>query len=688
MFAAGEAVGHYQIVGQLGEGGMGAVFHAVHRDIGKHVAIKVLHPHLCQNPEVATRFLNEARAASAIEHPGIVDIFEFERTPAGAPYIVMEFLRGEPLAARMERLGIGLRPQALRIARQVASVLAAAHDKGIVHRDMKPDNVMIVPDPEAPDGERVKVLDFGIAKVAEEAQKPGGHLVKTQDGLLLGTPAYMSPEQCRGARDVNDRADVYSLGIMLYQMLAGGLPFRGDSVAEMMAAQLMEQPPSLAQAAPEIPAPVVALVDAMLAKAPAARPSMHQVLAQLQMFGMPAAGQAGALSTETMVGQAAGPPGGPGTRPGTQKRRRSRWPMILAGVGTAAVTTAILAIVLNKPGPKPPPPLPPPPPPPPQPETKHDPPQPPQPPQPPPPPPGLKPPEGMVAIRGGTFAMGSTPEEVAAALSFCQTLTKGCRRDIYERELPVRSVTVSPFFLDETEVTNQAFAAWLGKRQVTVDGLKVRDGDALLANLHPEHGGIRHDAAAGRFEARPGAERKPVVQVTWLAASRFCADRGARLPTEAEWELAARGPQGQGQGQAKSARFPWGNDDPGCADAVFGRAADGACASAPHDAEPVGRAARDVSADGARDLAGNVAEWVQDAFVAPYPDCGKCTDPVVAPADGEKGPRLRVIRGGDWERPAESLRVAGRSRAPEDTVVYNLGFRCAGTVAASKGEGK
>jgi serine/threonine-protein kinase len=669
MITAGQVVGNYRVVKQLGEGGMGAVFEAVHKDIGKHAAIKVLHSQLSQNPQVATRFLNEARAASIIEHPGIVEIFEFGRIDDGTAYIVMEFLRGESLARRMERLGKELGNDAFRLTRQIASVLAAAHEKGIVHRDLKPDNVMIVPDPEAPGGERAKVLDFGIAKVAEEFQNPDVNLVKTQDGMLLGTPAYMSPEQCRGAKDVTDKSDVYSLGMMLYQMVAGMLPFEDSSLGEIMASHLYKEPPPLTQVEPTVTDGVAVLVQGMMAKRPADRPSMKEVVTRLWNLGAPqtlplrAVSQAEVRPRTMLLNDAN--TALPTAKPMPQTAvvvgpTPTPWRAIVGVVALVAMIGAGVGFaVLRKPkktivgsgdarggdrGTVV--------------ERHHD--------------DRSTPPPGMAVIPTGTFHMGSTAEEVARTFDWCQTQMNGCKREFYEREQPLRAVRLSPFFLDTTEVTNEAFVKWLRKQSFTVEGDKVLDSGNLVANLHSAHGGIAWNPQTG-FSVRARAARRPVVQVTWEVAQRYCTDQGKALPTEAQWELAARGSRGR--------RFPWGEAEPRCDAVVFGRDKGGVCASARADAEDVATAAADLSAEGVHDLGGNVAEWVRDAFVAPYPACGDCTDPVVEPAADSK---LRVIRGGDWARPVESLRSAGRSRAARDSVQFNVGFRCARALEPDK----
>ena len=271
-------IGPYKIVRTLGAGGMGSVYEAIHTQLQRRAAIKVLHKSFQQDPEFLQRFSNEARAVNIINHPNIVSIVHYGSDDDGSPYIVMEYLEGESLRQRMSRSGRMEQHAAMRIGKQVASGLAAAHAKQVVHRDLKPVNVMLISDPDTPDGERVKILDFGIAKVAAA---PGDQAL-TRVGTSLGTPAYMSPEQCKSARDVSDRSDVYSLGIILFEILAGEHPFseaRADSA--MMASHIGRPAPSLDVKAPEVSGDLVALVNRMLAKQPDARPSSAEVAAIL-----------------------------------------------------------------------------------------------------------------------------------------------------------------------------------------------------------------------------------------------------------------------------------------------------------------------------------------------------------------------------------------------------------------------
>jgi serine/threonine-protein kinase len=265
----------------LGKGGMGAVYEAIQEPIERRVAIKILHGRYAQEPEIAMRFLNEARAVNIVEHPGIVQISDYGQLPSGVAYLVMEYLKGDTLTQRLKKGGGKIpQPEALRITRQIASALAAAHAKNIVHRDLKPDNVMLVvdPDPEAMGRVRVKLLDFGIAKVAAEVGNAG---TNTAADVVMGTPKYMSPEQCRGAAAVDDKSDVYALGIMLYEMLAGRPPFLG-ATGEILAKQIYEDAPPLTELAPWVTPDAASFVHRLIAKDKAERPSMRDVTAQLE----------------------------------------------------------------------------------------------------------------------------------------------------------------------------------------------------------------------------------------------------------------------------------------------------------------------------------------------------------------------------------------------------------------------
>ena len=200
---------------------MGAVYLAEHPFMGRKAAVKVLRREFAEDAGLVERFMNEARAANAIRHPNIIDIIDVGRLPSGIPYLMMEYLDGQSLAARIaveRQMRIG---GALNVGVQTASALRAAHAKGIVHRDLKPDNLFLISDDDG-NQTRVKVLDFGIAKLRGDLSGSGA---KTQAGAIMGTPPYMSPEQCRGVSDeIDHRTDIYSLGILLFEMLSGSPP--------------------------------------------------------------------------------------------------------------------------------------------------------------------------------------------------------------------------------------------------------------------------------------------------------------------------------------------------------------------------------------------------------------------------------------------------------------------------------
>ena len=268
-------LGSYRVLAPLGEGGMGSVWLAEHTAIGRKAAIKVLHPEYAVKEEVVQRFFNEARAANLVQHPSIVDIYDYGQAPDVGAYIVMEFLKGESLAARLERAGPMPPRRAATIVARVASAVGAAHASDLVHRDLKPDNLFLVPDPDHPGDERVKVLDFGVAKLIEAGPRAG---VVTGTGQVLGTPRYMSPEQCDGAKSIDARSDIYALGVIAYELLCGRPPFVAEGWGEMMVQQITVDPPRLASFRPGIPAALEDAVLVALAKDPARR---YQTMAEM-----------------------------------------------------------------------------------------------------------------------------------------------------------------------------------------------------------------------------------------------------------------------------------------------------------------------------------------------------------------------------------------------------------------------
>jgi eukaryotic-like serine/threonine-protein kinase len=262
----GTVVGNYRVVELLATGGMGEVFRGEHVHLGRPVAIKFLHQRLIGNREAMARFCAEARAVSRIRHPGVVALFDFGPHEDGA-YLVMELLAGETLTERIAATGALPAPAALDIGIQLADALAAAHASGVVHRDLKPDNILLVPDRLRPRGERAVLIDFGVAKVAAGLAPP----LHTLHGDLLGTPFYMAPEQSVNAGGADRRSDIYSLGCVLYRLLSGQVPFHGN-LMDILLAHQNTAPRPLRAIDPGIPVALEELVAHMMAKSPRARP--------------------------------------------------------------------------------------------------------------------------------------------------------------------------------------------------------------------------------------------------------------------------------------------------------------------------------------------------------------------------------------------------------------------------------
>jgi eukaryotic-like serine/threonine-protein kinase len=251
--------GRFRVTGFIGEGAMATVYRGVQSEEPREVALKIMHPHLIGDPTFVARFRREAKAAKQIQHPNTVQIVDYG-VDGNVLYIAMELLGGQDLFETLvveRRIG---EKRAVKILLQVCDALVAAHDKGIVHRDLKPENIMLLPDPADPDGDRVKVLDFGIAKILEREQPPPSDdadpismasSVLTTVGMVVGTPAYMSPEQCRG-ETIDARSDVYACGILLYQIVTGRLPFAGDNVMDLAVKHIRTPPPPLAQFVPAV----------------------------------------------------------------------------------------------------------------------------------------------------------------------------------------------------------------------------------------------------------------------------------------------------------------------------------------------------------------------------------------------------------------------------------------------------
>ena len=266
----GSEIDRYRIARTLGEGGMGKVYLAVQPAIGSRVAIKLLSDQCAKTPELVERFFAEARAVNLIRHEHIVGVLDMSRLPDGRPFIVMEFVEGSTLAD-IVRTTVAPLGGVVQVMGEVLAALGAAHAIGIVHRDLKPDNILVTAQGHA------KVLDFGIAKLAPNLRDVGA---ATRTGALLGTPAYMAPEQISGAGSVDGRADIYAAGVVLYEAVTGEQPFKASSVFDLMRAHVEQPPPSPRALRPDLPASLEQIILTALAKDPAQRFQSAAAMAQ------------------------------------------------------------------------------------------------------------------------------------------------------------------------------------------------------------------------------------------------------------------------------------------------------------------------------------------------------------------------------------------------------------------------
>ena len=290
-------MGGYRIVDKLAEGGMGQVYRAHHPEKNISVAVKILRPSLRGDRQLVRRLSREAEVVAGIRHPGIVDIIDYGLHGDGNPYVVMEYLRGETLRERLTQRGELPMEAAVTVAKQIAGTLIAVHGAGIVHRDLKPENIFLT-------GDQIKLLDFGIAQSVEtgglsipasQSSSIEGRPAAAID-VLMGTLPYISPEQCRTPSEIDHRADLYALGVTLFEMICGCRPFVRAGPLDYVAAHLHEIPPSLADICPRAPAALSRIVARLLAKEPGARfPSANAVLVALEQLPVQSGQNSGAV---------------------------------------------------------------------------------------------------------------------------------------------------------------------------------------------------------------------------------------------------------------------------------------------------------------------------------------------------------------------------------------------------------
>ena len=634
------ASGRYVIERRLGRGGMGTVYAATDTVLNRIVALKVLDVAGADH-DVAhhARMLREAQLAASMEHERIARVYDVG-SHEGFAFVAMEYVPGGTLRQWMARGDVPL-TQIVDIVTQIAEGLAELHAKGVVHRDLKPENVMMTTQG------GVKLVDFGLARHAELpadepdlAVRPGGRIAhSTSTGAASGTPGYMAPEQCNG-QALDERVDVFALGVILYELIAREKPFRGATVGAIVSATLETTPIFHESVWARAPALLRAHTAKMLEREPSARfADGHAALAALRELATGMSSERIRRPVELSEALAGAP---------TQRAARLRLPVLVdVGLATrglelpvAAIALICLAVLWLHPAPLPPPPA------------------------------------GMALIDAGTILIGHNADALERD---CHEIGPGCDRGQLYREVPLAERAVPAFFLDTHEVTNDELAALLN----TFRGLltvaddvdqhvprfvsrnpgtgRAADQEEVLVDLDDVNGGIEL-APGGAYRVRAGRGALPAAQVSWYGAKLYCEAQGKRLPSEDEWEAAARGHDDR--------RFPWGDAVPRCGQVVIpadGEAPMAAGCAAEVTAQPVGAAAQDVTPDGIHDLGGNVAEWTSSRFVE--------HDRTARRADGPRE-MPRVIRGGSW---GESLmvRTSGRSKRPPSIMGANLGFRCA-----------
>jgi serine/threonine protein kinase len=629
--------GRYTIERRLGRGGMGTVYAATDTVLKRVVALKILDAvDPAQQQAHHARLLREAQLGARVEHERIARVYDVS-TYDGFAFVAMEFVPGGTLRQWMTGRPLPV-PQIVDIATQIAEGLAELHSRGVVHRDLKPENVMLT----AQGG--IKLLDFGLARHALVPSEEPGAPARTAmfDGASVaagGTPGYMAPEQYSGG-PIDARVDVFALGVILYELVTGQRLFAGGTPRQVMTATLAG-PPELRDAVWDtVPPRLRDDTRRMLAVDPRVRfgdgtralAALRDLAQTMPLDQEPLPGATVQTGGDTQSDVALPPPGRPRLR------------VTLKHAARASVVAGAITLLVYRPW-----------------QPSHH---------------GPPVPADMVRIDAGTLEVGHTRDEIDRE---CQEIGPGCDRKQMEREIPRGAVAVAPFFLDKTEVSNEDLArmlnVYVGVLTVTEDEddhypryVHRNPGtgpDDPLVDLYKVDPGVEYLADRREFRPRAGREHLPAARVSWFGAAMYCETYGKRLPTEDEWEAAARG--------RADRRFPWGSEVPRCTDVAIPN--DGKVPMAggcpPGDAVPVratGDSPQDVTPDGIRDLAGNLAEWTASGFVE-----GSRTAP---PGTARNAPR--VIRGGSW---AASLlaRTSGRSRRPPSIMAENLGFRCAMT---------
>ena len=617
-----QELGKYEIVEEIGRGGFAVVYRARDTELDRFVALKVLDPYWSKDQGFVTRFRQEARAAARLCHPNVVTVHDAGEVD-GQLYIAMELLPGRTLRELLEVEGALELERSLPILEQLARALDYAHRQGIVHRDVKPGNVMVK---ETPDGIQATLVDFGLVKALS------GSTALTSQGTLLGSPEYMAPEQADPSRtdEIGPASDRYAFGVVAYHMLTGRVPFSGPTTA-VLYAHVYEPPPAPQSVREDISEGIAQALLKALAKKSKDRFQSGEALVEAlrePVLVSPAPGQA--LPWKWIVGIGASLVvlallGWGLSRLFLDTDRPIPTPTASTAVALAptatpsplstdtpfpALTDTPEATATDAPAPT------------------------------------LGPEAGatriwekdesvMVYVPAGKFLMGSTENTSAAE----------------DDERPQHEVYLDAFWIDRTEVTNAQYALFLTARRNQEEGgatwFDVADEDSLIVEV------------GGEYQPKSGYADHPVVEVSWYGARAYCEWAGKGLPTEAQWEKTARGTDGR--------FYPWGDTfDSGKLNFRDESADDGYARTAPVGSYPQG-----ASPYGAMDMVGNVHEWVADWYDGGY----YASSPEKNPPGPDSGDG-RVMRGGSWNLSAMYARAADRSSNNPAYTFDAVGFRC------------
>jgi len=630
-----QQLGRYVVECLLGEGAFAWVYRATDADLGRAVALKVLKPAWLSDVQALNRFKQEARTMANLHHPNIAVIYEVGEAD-GQVYLAQLLVDGETLAARLTHGPLSW-PEILNILRAIASALDYAHNRGIIHRDIKPSNILLDKDGQA------YLSDFGLVRAAEGSTSLGSSF-----GGAKGTPYYIAPEVWDN-QPATPATDVYALACVVFEMLTGQVLFEGSSM--MAISRKHDKGPEFPPAwPPGIPAGVTDVLQHGLAKEPVERiQSAGELMVVMAALSVPAplvAEQTPPIKTpsptpvslpmeETTLPKPVVkvlPPAvvSPTPTPTAPHRSQIRgyWLAVtaMAMVVALVLVGGIIFFALKPPTPPPPPAaqagtiL----------QDVHN--------------------VPMVYIPAGPFTMGGSADVGLAECKKYWYKPDECKRDNYTDEEPAHTVTLDAFYIDQYEVTNARYAECVQAGKCAAPGeTKSYTRDNYYGN--------------------PQYNDYPVITVDWNQAKAYCEWRGGRLPTEAEWEKAARGTDGR--------TYPWGNEfdgsrvnfcDKNCTFDWANKNYDDGYA----DTAPVGSYPGGVSPYGVYDLAGNVWEWVNDWYGSGYYGGSPATNPL-GPTSGDN----RVRRGGGWGNDPHRVRAAFRFRFAPDLRNNLIGFRCA-----------